>query len=79
MSIALGSVSRVDHQDDAPENKKFCSMGKPQADFLGLHQTEEEQIWKIFLLSFLFPPHEIRHNLLYMNEIVLSNKSSTDN
>lgn len=78
VSFALGSVSQVDHQDDVPENKIYFSMTKRQNYFLGLHQTEKEQIWKIFLLPFLFPSEEIRHNSLYVNEVVLASRSSTE-
>ena len=35
VSLALGSVSQVDRQDDVPENKLYRNMGKHQSDILG--------------------------------------------
>lgn len=67
VSLALGSVYQVNHQNGVSENKMFWSTRKHQTDFLGLNQNEEEQIWKIFPLPFWFPPEEIRQNSLYVN------------
>lgn len=77
VSLALGSVYQVNHQNGVSENKMFWSIRKHQTDFLGLNQNEEEQIWKIFPLPFWFPPEEIRQNSLYVDDIILARESPT--